>query len=58
MKPVTRDVPPMLGGKRLVVTGAGAGIGEASCWLHSDASRNVSGQVQSVDGNAETLRTV
>ena len=48
----------MLEGKRIVVTGAGAGIGEACAWLLSDAARYVSGQVLSVDGNTETLRTV
>jgi NAD(P)-dependent dehydrogenase (short-subunit alcohol dehydrogenase family) len=36
----------------------GADIGEACCWLLSDAARYVSGQVLSVDGNTETLRTV
>lgn len=41
---------------RTLVTGAD--IGEASCWLLSDAARYVSGQVLSVDGNTETLRTV
>ena len=33
-------------------------IGEACAWLLSDAARYVSGQVLSVDGNTETLRTV
>ncbi|WP_419930876.1 SDR family oxidoreductase [Candidatus Poriferisodalis sp.] len=36
----------------------GADIGEACCWLLSDAARYVSGQILSVDGNTETLRTV
>lgn len=36
----------------------GTDIGEACCWLLSDAARYVSGQVLSVDGNTETLRTV
>lgn len=36
----------------------GADIGEACAWLLSDAARYVSGQVLSVDGNTETLRTV
>lgn len=36
----------------------GNDIGEACCWLLSDAARYVSGQVLSVDGNTETLRTV
>ena len=36
----------------------GADIGEACSWLLSDASRFVSGQVLSVDGHTETLRTV
>ena len=36
----------------------GTDIGEACAWLLSDAARYVSGQVLSVDGNAETLRTV
>ena len=37
---------------------SGFDIGEASCWLLSDAARYVSGQVLSVDGNTETLRAV
>ena len=36
----------------------GTDIGEACAWLLSDAARYVSGQVLSVDGNTETLRTV
>ena len=41
---------------RTLVTGTD--IGEASCWLLSDAARYVSGQILSVDGNTETLRAV
>ena len=48
----------MLEGKRIVVTGAGADIGEACPWLLSDAARYVPVQVLSVDGNTETLGTV
>ncbi|MEM8924669.1 MAG: SDR family oxidoreductase [Actinomycetota bacterium] len=36
----------------------GGDIGEACAWLLSPAARFVSGQVLSVDGNTETLRTV
>lgn len=36
----------------------GGDIGEACAWLLSPAARYVSGQVLSVDGNTETLRTV
>ena len=41
---------------RTLVTGTD--IGEACAWLLSDAAHYVSGQVLSVDGNTETLRTV
>ena len=37
---------------------SGTDIGEACAWLLSDAARYVSGQVLSVDGYTETLRTV
>lgn len=36
----------------------GEDIGEACAWLLSSAARYVSGQVLSVDGNTETLRTI
>lgn len=36
----------------------GDDIGEACAWLLSSAARYVSGQVLSVDGNTETLRTI
>ena len=35
----------------------GTDIGEASCWLLSDSARYVAGQVLTVDGNTESLRT-
>ena len=41
---------------RTLVTGAD--IGEACAWLLSDVARYVSGQILSVDGSTETLRTV
>ena len=41
---------------RTLITGTD--IGEACAWLLCDAARYVSGQVLSVDGNTETLRTV
>ncbi|MEM9655315.1 MAG: SDR family oxidoreductase, partial [Actinomycetota bacterium] len=36
----------------------GEDIGEACAWLLSPGARYVSGQILSVDGNTETLRTV